>query len=125
MPPDPHTRVHEHALRYYHPAIIVFPPPQLKILYETLALVKGNCYLNDHVNILSCSPLQVLYVTVNQLDATFWQALENVAMPLQAPAASVAPNPHLQLHPLSSNHPHPRPRRLRYNKVWTYYTKCI
>ena len=46
MPPDPpsrHTRLrmHKHAYaRYYHPAMYhpVFPP-QLKILYETLAMV--------------------------------------------------------------------------------------
>ena len=42
MPPDPpsrHTHLHvcEHAFTcYYHSATSLFPPPQLKILYETL-----------------------------------------------------------------------------------------
>ena len=46
MPPDPPSRhaplcVRDHAFaRYYRPATILFPPPpQLKILYETLTLV--------------------------------------------------------------------------------------
>ena len=42
MPPDPpsrcaHLHVREHAFaRHYHAATTLFPPPQLKILYETL-----------------------------------------------------------------------------------------
>ena len=45
MPPAPpirHTCLHvrEHAfMRYYHRATTMFPPPHLKILYETLSVL--------------------------------------------------------------------------------------
>ena len=49
MPPDPpsrHARLRMHAFtRYYHPATILLPPPQLKILYETLAVSQENTIL--------------------------------------------------------------------------------
>ena len=47
MPPDPPSRhasvsMRECAFaRYYQPATILFPPPQLKILYATLLLTVG------------------------------------------------------------------------------------
>ena len=40
MPPDPTSSRHTRVLH----AIILFPPPELKILYETLVRDLGNLY---------------------------------------------------------------------------------